>query len=112
MVDYRLYAITWKNIIDYNWLRLQIMITLCLGYTVFDFCRVSKRNFARRNKTALWHRGQAATATSFKREFYIIIFLNKLKIVKITKSKLWKNQNKTSMAKAMGPFRDLQPAPS
>ena len=34
-------------------------------------------------------------------EFYIIISLNKLKI----------NQNKMSMAKAMGPFRDSQ-APS
>jgi hypothetical protein len=34
-------------------------------------------------------------------EFYIIIFLNKL-----NKSWKWKNQNKISMAKAMGPFRD------
>jgi hypothetical protein len=41
----------------------------------------------------------------FKRlsEFYIIIFLNKLKILENTK----KNQNKTSMAKAIWPFRDL-----
>jgi hypothetical protein len=37
-------------------------------------------------------------------EFYIIIFLNKLKIVESTK----KNKNKTSMAKDMGPFRDSQ----
>jgi hypothetical protein len=24
MTDYRLYPITWKNVIDYNWLRLQL----------------------------------------------------------------------------------------
>jgi hypothetical protein len=34
MVDYRLHVITWKNVIDYNWLRLQIMITPCLVYTL------------------------------------------------------------------------------
>ena len=39
-------------------------------------------------------------------EFYIIIFLNKLKIVENTKNE--KNQNKTAMAKDMGPFRDSQ----
>jgi len=45
-------------------------------------------------------------------EFYIIIFLNKLNIhvVENTPQK-WKNLNKTSMAKAMGPFRDSR-APS
>jgi hypothetical protein len=40
-----------------------------------------------------------------------IIFLNKLKIVEITKKKRKKrrkNQNKTSMAKVMGPFRYSQ----
>jgi hypothetical protein len=30
MADYRLYPITWKNVIDYNWLQLQITITPCL----------------------------------------------------------------------------------
>ena len=89
--------------------------------------RASKRNFARRNKTASGPRGQ--TETSFKiedlrpnkttgklsydqqpefrslSEFYIIIFLNKLKIVENTRKK-WKNLNKTSMAKTMWPFRD------
>ena len=35
MVDYRLHAITWKNVIDYNWLWLQIMITPCLLTTVW-----------------------------------------------------------------------------
>ena len=40
-------------------------------------------------------------------EFYINIFLNKLKIVENTPKK----QNKTPMAKAIGPFRDSQ-APS
>ena len=30
MSDYRLHPITWKNVIDYNWLRLQITITPCL----------------------------------------------------------------------------------
>ena len=30
MVDYRLHPITWKNVIDYNWLQLQITITPCL----------------------------------------------------------------------------------
>ena len=44
-------------------------------------------------------------------EFYIIIFLNKLKIVENTPKKLKKNQNKISMAKALGLFRDSQ-APS
>ena len=43
-------------------------------------------------------------------EFYIVIFLNKLKLVENT-PKNEKNQNKTSMVKAMGPFRDSQ-APS
>ena len=85
--------------------------------------RASKRNFARRNKTTSGSRGQ--TETSFKiedlrpnkttgklsydqqpefrglSEFYIIIFLNKLKIVENTPCKKWKNLNKTSMAKAM-----------
>jgi hypothetical protein len=37
---------------------------------------------------------------------YIIIFLNKLKIVE-NKKKI-KNKNKTSMAEDMGPFRDSQ----
>jgi hypothetical protein len=27
MEDYRLHPITWKNVIDYNWLQLQITIT-------------------------------------------------------------------------------------
>ena len=40
----------------------------------------------------------------------MIIFLNKLKIVENTPKK-WKNQNKTSMVKAMGPFRDSQAGP-
>jgi hypothetical protein len=26
MADYRLHLITWKNVIDYNWLQLQIII--------------------------------------------------------------------------------------
>jgi hypothetical protein len=26
MADYRLHPITWKNVIDYNWLRLQIRL--------------------------------------------------------------------------------------
>jgi hypothetical protein len=30
MANYRLHPITWKNVIDYNWLRLQITITPCL----------------------------------------------------------------------------------
>ena len=30
MTDYRLHPITWKNVIDYNWLQLQITITPCL----------------------------------------------------------------------------------
>jgi hypothetical protein len=30
MADYRLHPITWKNVIDYNWLQLQITITPCL----------------------------------------------------------------------------------
>ena len=38
------------------------------------------------------------------------MFLNKLKIVGNAHKK-WKNQNKTSMTKAIGPFRDSQ-APS
>jgi hypothetical protein len=36
MVDYRLHAITWKNVNDYNWLRLQITITPCLAYNIFS----------------------------------------------------------------------------
>jgi len=39
-------------------------------------------------------------------EFYIIIFLNKLKIVENILHKMIKDQIKTSMAKAIGPFRD------
>jgi hypothetical protein len=38
-------------------------------------------------------------------EFYIIIFLNKLKIEEKKKRKKSKDQSKTSMAKAIGPFR-------
>jgi hypothetical protein len=30
MADYRLHPITWKNVIDYNWLQLQITSTPCL----------------------------------------------------------------------------------
>jgi hypothetical protein len=30
MADNRLHPIAWKNVIDYNWLRLQITITPCL----------------------------------------------------------------------------------
>ena len=33
MADYRLHPITWKNVIDYNWLQLQITITPCLPVT-------------------------------------------------------------------------------
>jgi hypothetical protein len=33
MADYRLHSITWKKVIDYNWLRLQITITPCLDTT-------------------------------------------------------------------------------
>ena len=33
MADYRLHTITWKNVIDYNWLQLQITITPCLAYS-------------------------------------------------------------------------------
>jgi hypothetical protein len=95
--------------------------------------RTSKRNFARQNKTSSGLRRQTETALKiedlrsnkttgklsydqqpeFRRlsEFYITIFLNKLKIVENTPCKKWKNLNKTSMAKAMGPFRDSQ-APS
>ena len=41
---------------------------------------------------------------------YIIIFLNKLKIVEnINNNKMEKNQNKTYMVKAMGPVRDSRP---
>jgi hypothetical protein len=34
MADYRLHPITWKNVVDYNWLRLQITITPCLSQTI------------------------------------------------------------------------------
>jgi hypothetical protein len=88
--------------------------------------RVSKRQFVRRNKTALepgdrlrlhsklriWSSIKRIydQQPEFKRlsEFYIIIFLSKLKILENTKKN---NQNKTSMAKAIWPFRDLH-APS
>ena len=52
--------------------------------------KASKRNLARRNKTALEPRIQKSKWILHYRYY----FLNKL------------NQNKTSMAKAMGPFRD------
>ena len=56
---------------------------------------------------------KAVTNIIQRGEFYIIIFLNKLKKVENTPPpiKNENNQNKTSMAKAMGPFRDSQ-APS
>ena len=95
-----------------------------------------KRHNARRNKTTLNPRGLAEISLKIEdlrsnkttnglpgcnvnvsddqqpefrslSEFYINIFLNKLKIVENTP----KNQNKTPMVKAIGPFRDLQ-APS
>jgi hypothetical protein len=34
MANYRLHPITWKNVIDYNWLQLQITITPCLSLCV------------------------------------------------------------------------------
>jgi hypothetical protein len=34
MADYILHPITWKNVIDYNWLQLQITITPCLIHAV------------------------------------------------------------------------------
>ena len=38
MADYRLHPITWKNVIDYNWLQLQITITPCLSVgNICDF---------------------------------------------------------------------------
>jgi hypothetical protein len=41
MVDYRnkLHAITRKNVIDYNWLWLQITITPCLSAAVFHYIK-------------------------------------------------------------------------
>ena len=46
----------------------------------------------------------AEAVTNILSEFYVIIFLNKLKIVENT---FLLNQNKTSMVKVMmGPFRD------
>jgi hypothetical protein len=42
-------------------------------------------------------------------EFYIVIFLNKLKILENTKKYMKKNQNKTSMANAMGPSEIHRP---
>jgi hypothetical protein len=36
MADYRLHPMTWKNVIDYNWLRLQITITPCLVWVTFQ----------------------------------------------------------------------------
>ena len=82
--------------------------------------RASKK---RRNKTAFGPRGQTETSLKMedllsnkttgnfhksRSEFYIIIFLNKLKMVENTHKKYEKNQNKTSVAKSMGPFRDSQ----
>ena len=77
--------------------------------------RTSKRNFARRNKTAFGpgDRMRLLSKVSDDKqplfrslsEFYIIIFQNKLKIVENSPQK-WKSQNKTSMAKAFGLFRD------
>jgi len=61
--------------------------------------RASKRNFARRNKTALGPRGQAET--SLKIEDLKSNKTNNLKIVEITQKKL-----KTSMDKDVGPFID------
>jgi hypothetical protein len=42
MANYRLHPITWKNVIDYNWLRLQITITPCLEgiWKVHIFCHL------------------------------------------------------------------------
>jgi hypothetical protein len=55
-----------------------------------DRLSASKRNFARLNKTAL--------GPEVLSEFYIIIFLNKLKIVENTNKKIiLKNQKKMSM---------------
>ena len=82
--------------------------------------RASKKQ---RNKTAFGTRGQTETSLKIEdllsnkttgnfhkslREFYIIVFLNKLKMVENTHQKYEKNQNKTSVAKSMGPFRDSQ----
>ena len=83
--------------------------------------RASKK---RRNKTAFGTRGQTETSLKIEdllsnkttgnfhkslREFYIIIFLNKLKMVENTHQKYEKNQNKTSVAKRFtGPFLALR----
>lgn len=64
-------------------------------------CKTSKRHFAKRNNTALGYRIQMSMWIWHHH------FLSKLKIVNNT-PKIEKNQNKTSMAKAMGPFRYSQ----
>ena len=56
---------------------------------------------------------QDCVGTRSLSEFYIIIFLNKLKLVENTKKTKYKKQNekkqnKMSMAKVMGPFRNSQ----
>jgi len=75
-----------------DWFNTTCRIICCKVVVVL--ARGSKRNFARQNKTAL---GQKS-----KSKFYIITFLNKLKIVENTPN----NQNKMFMTWAMGPFRD------
>ena len=94
---------------------------------MFGVIRAFKRNLARRNNTALGPRGQAEISLKienlrsnkttddqqpeFRCEFYIIIFLNKLKIVENNhqKKRRRKNHNKTSIAKAMRSFRESVP---
>ena len=96
--------------------------------------RASKRNFTTRNKTSLelqnrltilsklriwgpikppvyFHKRLMSSAAEcldgiYLIQSYIIIFLNKLQIVENTPKFEKKNLNKTSMANAMGPFRD------
>ena len=38
MADYRLHPITWKNVIDYNWLQLQITpcLIMVLEYLLYN----------------------------------------------------------------------------
>ena len=51
MTDYRLHPIIWKNVIDYNWLRLQITNTPCLGSSTLDFLPITKsENFVRNHQ--------------------------------------------------------------
>ena len=43
MANYRLHPITWKNVIDYNWLRLQITITPCMSESSLNITKQCKQ---------------------------------------------------------------------